>query len=100
MKCCARGKALKMALITSREMSNRLENFKNVTHFKGESKVEKHNNSLRHTLTLFHLFLNAQNTIHEDSPVAILHLPHGLFYFAGTLSNTSEHTASVCLTEL
>lgn len=41
-------------------MSNILEKFKNVTHFK-VNPTQKRGNLLRHTLTLFHLLLNAQN---------------------------------------
>lgn len=62
-----------MALITSREMSNILEKFKNVTHFK-----VKRDNLLRHTLTLFHLFLNARIIFQGASRVVTQHLAHCL----------------------
>lgn len=69
-------------------MSNIFEKFKNVTHFKVNS-TQKRANLLRHTLTLFHLFLNAQNIFQGASRVVTLHLAHSLFPFAsGTMFNS------------
>lgn len=77
-------------------MSNILEKFKNVTHFK-----VKRDNLLRHTLTLFHLFLNAQNIFQGASRVVTQHLAHCLLPFASsTVFNCSEHLEKGCLREL
>lgn len=79
-------------------MSNTLEKFKNGTHFK-VNPMQKHDNLLRQTPTLFHLFLKAQNTFQGASPVVTLHLVHCLLPFCSTPGSPPKTRASVSLEE-
>lgn len=78
MKCSVHRK-LSKCLMTSREMSNILEKFKNVTHLK-VNPTQKSDNLLRCTLNLFHSFLNDQNILQEASQVAALRPVHCLLH--------------------